>query len=144
VKSLSWLPAVLAAQWARREGVDEVLRLGPGGTLLEASAANVFVVEGGALHTPSGPGLRLGVTRALVLDLARALGLRGGEGEVSRAQLFCAEEVFLTSSVRELVPVTRVDAHVVGEGRPGEVTSALHRALRARCAPSALPPPWGA
>jgi branched-subunit amino acid aminotransferase/4-amino-4-deoxychorismate lyase len=117
--------------------VDEVLRVGPGGALLEAGAANVFVVCDGVLKTPSGPGLRLGVTRALVLALARSQGLPTQEGAVTREDVLCAEEVFLTSSVRELVPVVRVDDHEVGDGRPGAVTRALHRGYRSRCPPSA-------
>lgn len=131
-KTLSWLPSLVALRRARAEGAYEAIRVGDDGVVLEAATSNVFLVEGGALHTPSlDCGILPGITRDVVLASARARGLEVVERRLTTTSIWTADEVFVTASLREVVPVVRVDDHEVGEGRPGPVTRALHQALRA-------------
>ena len=103
----------------------------------------MFVVHGRAVRTPALDGGALpGVTRAFVLRCARAAGFEATEGRVTLADVWTADEVFLTSSVREIVPVVAVDDHEVGTGAPGSVTRAIHRAYRAETPLAGAPMPW--
>lgn len=130
-KTLSWLPSLVALRRARAAGAYEAIRVGDDGVVFEAATANVFFVESGALRTPSlDCGVLPGITRELVLSAARDRGVSVDEGKLSAASLWTADEVFVTASLREVVPVVRVDDHEVGEGSPGPVTRAMHRALR--------------
>jgi branched-chain amino acid aminotransferase len=130
-KTLAYLPAVLGRREAARRGLDDALYLGADGTVTEATTANLFVCHGRRVRTPRA-GVLPGITRAVVLDLARRLGHVVEERPVSRALLRTATEVFLTSSVAEIRPVVRVESRVVGAGVPGPVTRALQTAYRAR------------
>ncbi len=95
----------------------------------EATSANLFLVERGALVTPPREaGILPGVTRALVIALARRTGLRVREERVSAARLRRAREIFLTASTIEVLPVVRLDGRAVGGGRPGPVTQRLQSA----------------
>jgi branched-chain amino acid aminotransferase len=105
----------------------------PDGLITEATTANVFVWHRDHLRTPRA-GVLPGVTRGLVIDLARSLGYRVEEKPLPRSLLRRAAEVFLTSSVVEVLPVSRIGSHRVGTGRPGPVTRALQEAYRARVA----------
>ena len=90
-------------------------------------------MRGGAVLTPPlRAGILEGVTRGIVLRLARDLGVPAREEPIRAADLQAAEELFLTSSAREVLPVTRLGERPVGSGRPGSVTSRLHAAYRAR------------
>lgn len=132
-KYARYLPNLLALDDARQRGADEALWLDPAGNLAEAATANVFVVDGDDLWTaPLSSGVLAGITRAEVLRLAAASGLRGREEAFPVSALARATEVFLTSSVRELVPVRSVDGGNVGTGAPGPWTRRLHAALRER------------
>lgn len=126
LKTIQLLPNILAANRAYRAGAFEAAFVGPGGDVRECSAANLFVVLGGEIRTPPrGPHLLPGITRELVLELARALGLPAQESPVSRAELGQAEEVFLTGTSIGILPVTRIDGFPVGEGRPGPIALQL-------------------
>lgn len=141
-KTLNYLAHVLWTQQARARGFDEAM-LVHGDAVVEAATANVFVVTTGELLTPAlDAGALPGVTRAQVIRLARSLGRAVRETRVTLADLWTADEVFLTSSVRELVPVVAVDDHEVGPGVPGELTRRLHRALRAETALVGARMPW--
>ncbi|HEX7601838.1 MAG TPA: aminotransferase class IV [Polyangiaceae bacterium] len=132
-KYARYLPNLLALDDARARGADEALWLDPEGNLVEAATANVFVVEGDALWTaPLSSGVLAGITRAEVLRLASASGMRGREEPFPKSALARATEVFLTSSVREVVPVCHIDERPVGTGAPGPWTLRLHAALRER------------
>ncbi len=123
---------LLAEREAARRGFDGALLRTPDGTVLEASAANVFLVHGDVLQTPSlDTGPLPGVTRADILGLAAGAGLRVVEGRVATPDLWTADEVFLTSSLREVVPVLAVDDHEVGDGTTGPRTRALLERYRA-------------
>jgi branched-chain amino acid aminotransferase len=129
VKSGNYLNSVLAVAEARARDADEAILCNPAGAIAEAAAANVFVVRGGRVQTPPvAAGILPGITRRRVLELCAEAGLAAGEIDVSPAALRGADEVFLTSSIRGLVPVTTVDDRAVGAGTgPGPVTLELRR-----------------
>ncbi len=130
-KTGAHLPNVLAVREARAAGAHEALLLDGGGHVTEGSSSNVFAVRGGVVRTPPlAAGILEGVTRGVVLRLARGLGLHAEEVPLRPEDLEGADEVFITSTVREIVPVTRLGAHAVGAGRPGAVTRRLHAAFR--------------
>lgn len=129
LKSLNFLHHVLARREARARGAEEALHLNLRGELAEGSISNVFVVRRGELVTPDvASGLLPGITRAVVLDLARKLGLSVQERPVQPQELQGAEEAFLTSSLMGLMPLVAVDDRPVGAGVPGPVTARLRAA----------------
>jgi branched-chain amino acid aminotransferase len=142
-KLLSYVTSIVALDEARARGADEAIFVGPDDRVREATAANVFLVDAaGRLVTPSeGPGVLGGITRGQVLDIACTLGLSCAIESVPKGALAEAREVFLTSSVREVVSVVAVDGTIVGAGAPGETARAVHRALRYRAGATG-PPPW--
>jgi branched-chain amino acid aminotransferase len=92
--------------------------------------SNIFLVTGGAVRTPpTTAGLLAGVTRAFVLELAAKTGIRAFEETLFEEDAATADEMFFTSTTREIVPVVRVDDRVVGTGRPGPVTQRLRAAF---------------
>ncbi len=132
-KTGNYLSHVLALREARARGAHEALMLDRDGHVTEGTTSNGFAVRGGAVLTPPlRAGILEGVTRGIVLGLARELGLPVREEGLRPAHLEEAEEIFITSSAREVLPVTRLDDRPVGLGRPGSVTTRLHAAYRAR------------
>lgn len=130
-KTGAHLPNVLAVKEARAAGAHEALLLDDAGHVTEGSSSNVFAVAGGAVLTPPlAAGILEGVTRGVVLRLARELGVPAREAPLRASDLAGADEVFITSTIREIVPVTRLDGAAIGAGRPGPVTARLHRAFR--------------
>jgi branched-chain amino acid aminotransferase len=122
---------VLAMAEARAAGAHEALLLDGAGGVTEGCSSNVFTVREGRLRTPPlAAGILEGVTRGAVLALARAEGLPVDEVRLSAEDVRGADEVFITSTAREVLPVTRVVEARVGTGRPGPVTVRLHRAFR--------------
>jgi D-alanine transaminase len=142
LKSIALLPNVLAKQWALDAGAYEAIFLGPGGVVREASTANVFMVRGRVLRThPRGAGILPGVSRSVVLELAREAGLQVRESKFTRATLKAADEVFLSSTMQEILSIVRIDGRPIGTGRPGPVARDL--AARFRTRTHALPLPAG-
>jgi branched-chain amino acid aminotransferase len=132
-KTGAHLPNVLAVREARERGAHEALLLDDRGEVTEGSSSNVFAVRGGRVTTPPlAAGILEGVTRGVVLRLARDLGVPAEEAPLRPEALEGADEVFITSTVREILPVTRLGARAVGAGRPGPVTRRLHDAFRGR------------
>ena len=131
-KSTSYAANMAAQAEAQRRGADDALLVDPAGTVLEAPTANVWWREGDRLLTPT---LELpilaGITRAVLVELAPAAGYEVEEGVFRLERLAAADEVFLSSSVREVMPVTAIDGAAVGGGAPGPAAQALQRALRA-------------
>ncbi|HEX9243282.1 MAG TPA: aminotransferase class IV [Anaeromyxobacter sp.] len=131
-KTGAHLPNVLAVREARAAGAHEALLLDGHGFVTEGSSSNVFAVARGRLRTPPiAAGILEGVTRGVVLRLARRTGVPVEEVPLLPEDLEGADEVFITSTVREILPVTRLGSGPVGSGRPGPTTRALHRAFRA-------------
>lgn len=131
VKSLSCLPAIQARRRARSRGAHEALLTGADGQILEGATSNVFALVDDRLVTPPcDAGILPGVTRRVVLEIAGRLGLPTDERAVDRGLLTRADEVLLTSTVREVVPVVAVDGDPVGGGAPGPVARDLWVAYR--------------
>jgi branched-chain amino acid aminotransferase len=123
LKTIAFTDAVAALLEARRAGADDALFLDTAGHCSEATSSNLFLRSGGVLVTPPvSCGALPGITRAAVLEIAAALGLAAEEREVAPDDLLHAEELFLTSSLRGIAPVARVDGRSVGTGSPGAIT----------------------
>ncbi len=130
-KTGAHLPHVLAIREARALGAHEALLRDAEGRVTEGCSSSLFTVRAGTLVTPPlAAGILEGVTRAVALRLARDEGVPVREAMLRPEDLEAADEVFLTSTMREILPVVRVGERAVGEGRPGPVTARLHRAFR--------------
>ncbi len=140
IKATSLLPNVLTRQLAEESGCIEAIMVRDG-LVTEGAASTVFVVSNGVIVTPpNGPGILPGTTRDLVLELAGSADLPARIEPVSETALRAADEIWLTSATREVVPVTRLDGAVVGSGRPGPVWQRVHdlyQGYKARLAESA-------
>jgi 4-amino-4-deoxychorismate lyase len=131
VKTISYATNMAAQRMARSRGADDAILVGLGGELLEAPTATLWWRVGHTLHTPSlDLGILAGITRAVLLDLAPTLGLKVLEGVFTAEDLAVADEAFLSSSTRELMPVVEVDGAPIAAGHPGPVTADLQSALR--------------
>jgi len=131
LKSANYLESLLAKQEARNAGADEALCLNEKGLLAEASMSNIFLVSDGSLLTPKeDSGILAGITREAVLELADRLKIGFSERDISPEEVCPAEEAFLTNSLIEIMPLTRVDGQPIGSGRPGPVTHKLRAAYR--------------
>lgn len=133
IKSNNLLNCALAMQEAYKRGAFEGIMRNYRGELAECTTANLFIVKNGTLLTPPlEAGLLAGITRAFVLELAAALGIPAHEAVLHDADLFSADEAFLTSTTRELVPITTVDEQTIGAGVPGSITNRLLTEYRAQ------------
>jgi len=128
-KASNYLANLLAVYEANQKGAQEALMLGNAGQILEGASSNIFIVKDGTLRTPEPqPGILIGITRATVLAAAAAEGMPVEEAEIRPEGLYGADEAFLTSSIREVMPVVHADGHTIGSGAPGSVTKGLHEA----------------
>jgi branched-chain amino acid aminotransferase len=133
LKSLNRLPQVQAKREAMTRGADEAVLCTDTGLVAEGCVSNVFCVDAGRIITPpASVGLLPGITRGVVIDLARREGLACDEAPFGPEDLQGADEVFLTSTGMEVLPVTRVDGRQIGGGRPGPIASALRRRYHIR------------
>lgn len=128
-KSTDYIRAILSLGEARRRQAIEALYTDGEGWVSEGTTSNVFAVSGGRLATPDEE-ILMGITREKVLALARDI-LPVDLRRLKRSDLLAAEEVFITSSSRMIVPVVRVDGEPIGAGRPGPVTRRLMEAFEA-------------
>ncbi|HET9315862.1 MAG TPA: aminotransferase class IV [Vicinamibacteria bacterium] len=126
IKSCNLLNSVLAVQEAQDKGALEPIMLNADGEVAEGASSNVFLVKAGVLVTPTlDAGILPGVTREVLIERARALGVTVRETTVRVAELLEADEAFITSSLKELAPIRTIDGRPVGQGRPGPVTLRL-------------------
>jgi branched-chain amino acid aminotransferase len=126
IKSLNYLNNVLAKAEAHAAGADEAIMLGIDGHVCECTGDNIFVVRNGELLTPgTWEGLLEGITRDVVMELARKRGIPVRETSLVRHDLFVAQEVFATGTAAEIVPITEISGIPVGEGKPGRITKQL-------------------
>jgi 4-amino-4-deoxychorismate lyase len=131
VKTTSYAVNMAAQRAARARGADDAVFVGLGGELLEAPTASLWWRSGDTLSTPSLQlGILAGITRAALFELAPGLGLRVLEGVFTAEDLLAADEAFLSSSTREVMPVVEVDGAPVGDGTPGPGAADLQAALR--------------
>ncbi len=135
IKSNNLLNNALAMQEAVRRGAFEGVMRNYRGELAECTTANLFVVkDGAALTPPINAGLLPGITREFVFEVGGELRLPVREQVLKDADLLGADEAFLTSTTREIVPIVRVDDRTIGSGRPGPITKALTDGFRRRAA----------
>jgi branched-chain amino acid aminotransferase len=135
IKSNNLLNNALASQYAAREGGFEAIMRNYRSEISECSQSNLFVVKDGAVRTPPiEAGLLAGITRRFVFDVGRACGVEVREATMADADLFGADEMFLTSTTREIVPIVTVNDARIGAGVPGPVTRRLHEEFRRQAA----------
>lgn len=132
IKSLNYMNNILAKIEAVRMGCAEALMLNNEGYVSEATGDNVFIVKKGELRTPPiSAGILEGITRNTVMDLARDRGIPVREMNMTRHDVFNADECFLTGTAAEVIPVISVDGRTVGSGEPGAMTRTLTEDFRA-------------
>ena len=126
IKSLNYLNNILAKIEANNGGCEEAVMLNAEGFVAECTGDNLFIVKNGALLTPPlSAGALYGITRQTVIELAEESGLKVSEPNLTRYDLFNADECFLTGTGAEIVPVVKIDGRVIGTGKPGRVTRRL-------------------
>jgi branched-chain amino acid aminotransferase len=130
IKSLNYLNNVMAKIEAINSGCMEAVMLNPQGFVAEATGDNIFVVKGKQLVTPH-PwcGTLEGITRNVVMKLAGETGLEVRQDVLTRYELYTADEVFLTGTAAEVIPVVKIDRRSIGSGKPGPVTRRLAKAF---------------
>jgi branched-chain amino acid aminotransferase len=132
IKSLNYLNNILAKIEANNSGCEEAIMLNAEGFVSECTGDNLFIVRAGQLFTPPlSAGALYGITRGVVMEMAREEGLTVSEPNLTRYDVFNADECFLTGTGAELIPVVRVDGRVIGTGKPGPVTRMLVEKYRA-------------
>jgi branched-chain amino acid aminotransferase len=123
-----YLNSVLAKIEASKAGYQEAILLDSHGFVCEGSGENIYAVRDGVIATPpQTAGILDGISRRSVIQIARDLGYEVAERDLARAELYLADEVFLTGTAAELVPVREIDDHTIGTGQPGPVTRELQR-----------------
>lgn len=124
VKSLNYLNNIMAKIEAENAGAGEGLMLNELGYVAECTGDNVFIVKNGALSTPpvSAGGLR-GITRDVVFEIAAEFGITVSEQNLTRYDLYVADEAFLTGTAAEVIPMVRLDGRPIGSGEPGSLTA---------------------
>jgi branched-chain amino acid aminotransferase len=130
VKSLNYLNNILGKIECMDAGVSEAIMLNDLGNVAEGTGDNVFIVKDGTVITPpASAGILMGVTRGLVLRLAAKIGVKSLEQDIKPAELFMADECFLTGSAAEIIAVTRVNDQIIGNGLAGPITQKLTKAF---------------
>jgi branched-chain amino acid aminotransferase len=138
----NYLASLLALRAAREAGAHEALIIDANGRVVEGTTSNLFIVERGVLITPpEDAAILAGITRARLLAIAAAEQIETRLEDLDVGRLHAADEAFLSSSIREVMPVVRVDDRTVGGGAPGPVTRRLHRAFR-KAVRAPGPMPW--
>lgn len=131
IKSSNLLNNVLATLEAQKKGAFEAILLNERDEIAEGAGSNVFAGKGGVLRTPPlEAGILAGITRDLVFELGRKLGIEVREESLREDDLLSADEAFITSTLKEVTPISRVDERVIGPGKPGELTRRLQAAYR--------------
>lgn len=133
VKSLNYLNNILGKIEARQFGALEAIMLNDQGYVAECTADNVFIVHRGEILTPAASqGALKGITRGAIVDVAAALGLPLREADLTRYDVWCADECFLTGTGAEVIPVVKLDGRVIGTGKPGPITHRVRAEFRQR------------
>jgi len=126
VKSLNYLNNILAKIDAQNAGVMEAIMLNPNGFVAECTGDNIFIVGRDTLLTPPlNAGILEGVTRGVVIELAREMHIPFSEADLTQYDLYIADECFLTGTAAEIIPVVKIDGRPIGTGKPGDITHAL-------------------
>jgi branched-chain amino acid aminotransferase len=133
IKSLNFLNNILAKLWAKEQGFAEALMLNQDGCISETTVSNIFFVKKGIIFTPSlASGILPGVTREYIIQFAQSKGYAVEQGLYQPEELFAADEIFLTNSGSEVIPVKLLNNKPIGYGTPGKITTRIHDLLRIR------------
>ena len=131
IKSLNYLNNILAKIEAITAGYEEAIMLSHSGYVTECTGENIFIVKDKQLLTPPPYiGVLRGITRRTVMELGAHHRLEVREDLLTRHDLFNADEVFLTGTAAEIIPVVKIDGRVIGNGKPGPVTKKLQQGFR--------------
>jgi branched-chain amino acid aminotransferase len=126
VKSLNYLNNVMARIEANLANADEALMLNDEGNVAECTADNVFIVKRGQIFTPPiTAGALRGITRSVVFEIAAETGIKVTEADITRHDVFIADEAFLTGTAAEIIPVVKADGRPIGTGKPGPITARM-------------------
>jgi branched-chain amino acid aminotransferase len=126
VKSLNYLNNVMARIEANLASADEALMLNDAGNVAECTADNVFIIKHGQIFTPPiTAGALRGITRSVVFDIAGEFDIKVIEADFTRHDVFVADECFLTGTAAEIVPVVKADGRLIGNGKPGPITTRI-------------------
>lgn len=126
IKSLNYLNNILAKIEANNAGCEEAVMLNAEGFVSECTGDNIFIIKEGQLFTPPlSAGALYGITRRVVMEIAEESGYRVAEPNLTRHDLFNADECFLTGTGAEIVPIVKIDGRVIGDGKPGVITQKL-------------------
>jgi len=128
IKTFNYLGSIVSRIESQKAGADDALFLNTRNEIAETTVSNIFLVKKRELITPSlDSGILPGITREIVLSLAKKVGKRPIERHVQPQELRGADEVFLTNTLMEVMPVTRIDNKKIGAGNPGPITTSIHR-----------------
>lgn len=126
IKSLNYLNNIMAKIEGLQAGCVEALMLNHKGEVAECTGDNIFIIKSGQLYTPPlDAGILEGITRDAIIELARETGYVVNEVALTRHDVFIADEVFLTGSAAEVIPVVKLDSRTIGDGKPGPITREL-------------------
>ena len=126
IKSLNYLNNIMAKIEANNAGYEEAIMLNAEGLVAECTVENIFIIKAGQVFTPPlSAGALYGITRGTVMELAGELGVPVAETNLTRYDLFNADECFLTGTGAEIMPVIKIDGRVIGSGQPGALTRKL-------------------
>jgi len=130
IKSLNYLNNILAKIEANAKGGDEAIFLDHNGYVSEGSGDNIFIVKNGVVITPPTINNLKGITREVVIELVKKLGIPFREANISIYDLYTADEIFVTGTAAEICPITWIDGRTVGDGKPGKITKLLMEEFR--------------
>lgn len=133
VKSLNYLNNILGKIEAKQFGALEAIMLNDQGYVAECTADNIFIVQKGEILTPAASqGALKGITRGTIIDIAKDLGIPLRETDLTRYDVWCSDECFLTGSGAEVIPVVKLDGRSIGSGKPGPITQRVLADFRRR------------
>ncbi len=131
IKSLNYLNNILAKIEAQNLGYEEAIMLNDQGFVSECTGDNIFIIKGGILYTPKiSAGSLKGITREVVLNIAQKLNFKVSEADLTRYDTWVADEMFLTGTAAEIIPIVEVDGRTIGNGNPGKNTACFLKAFR--------------
>lgn len=131
IKSCNYLNNILAKIEGYNAGCEEALMLNHQGDVAECTGDNIFIIRNGKLYTPpADAGILEGITRNAVIDVARNMGIDVFETAMTRHDVYCSDECFLTGTAAELIPVVEIDGRLIADGKPGQMTLAILQAFR--------------
>ncbi len=140
VKSLNYLNNVMARIEANLANADEGLMLNDAGYIAECTADNLFIIKRGRMFTPPiSAGALGGITRSVVMEIAAEMGIKATEANITRHDVFVADECFLTGTAAEVIPVVKVDGRLIGSGKPGPISARIIARFREMACESGTP-----